>query len=478
MVQVEITPKCDNNCSFCYNFWKNEPSKKMSFKRERITKLISILLEHEVPAICLTGGEPLLEKQLVYRFLEASKKSGMYTSLNTNGRLITEETAEKLKALDLTSALVSIHGSSPQNHDKLVGAKGAFTEMREGFNNLVAKDINVTANYVVSKRNIKDIITTAGILRNIGVRSLTLTPLLPYRGVEDHLEWAIDKKQFSYYFKALRTMRNQGIAIDSTLPIAPCILVDIFPDCYLDYLEVLSPRVCMAGATFMVISPEGVTRACIQAPELSDYGGNILHDFTKAWNESRNWSDHALMPNECKENCFALPICGGGCRTSSLAINNSVNGKTMYMGQSLSKEDAEPFIKRIEITKYASQLPKMFRKNAVFFREEKFGAIIANTSNQSFVLLNQLGTNAYQSLPTQFRYNRGNLYTDRFVRVLWAAGVITPSKTGLKYTHFRDKLDDDGIIHPSKLFYRLGENLSLDKQVRCIRGDTGERIFF
>ncbi|UCH02035.1 MAG: radical SAM protein [Candidatus Bathyarchaeota archaeon] len=478
IVQVEITPKCDNNCGFCYNFWKNEASTKMIFDRERITQLFDTLIKHEVPAICFTGGEPLLEKQVVYRFLNKSKKLRMYTSLNTNGRLITPETAEKLKTLGLTSALVSIHGSNPRNHDTLVGATGAFTEMLDGFTNLVSQGVNVTANYVVSKRNIKDIVKTADVLKNIGIKRITLTPFLPYRGVKDHLAWAIDKKQFSYYFKALGAIRDRGVKIDSTLPIPPCILVDIFPDSYLDYLKVLSPRVCMAGVTFMVISPEGKNRACIQAPELNDYGGNILHDFKKAWSKSRNWSDRNLIPNECRKNCHALPICGGGCRTSSLAINNSVNGKTMYMGQPLSKEDAEPFIKRIEVEQYALQLPILYRKNSVFFREETFGALLANTSNQSFILLTQRGADAYHSLPTQFRYDRGNPYTDRFIRVLWAARVITQSSIGSKHALFKYELDNDGIIHPSKLFHRLGKNLPLDQRVRCLRGDTGERIFF
>ena len=90
-------------------------------ERRRVTELFDILVENNVPAICLTGGEPFLEERLVYNFLEETKRHRLYTSINTNGRKIREKTAEKLKRLGLKSILVAIHGSAARNRPAVDG---------------------------------------------------------------------------------------------------------------------------------------------------------------------------------------------------------------------------------------------------------------------------------------------------------------------------------------------------------------------
>jgi radical SAM protein with 4Fe4S-binding SPASM domain len=393
----------------------------------------------------------------------------MYTSINSNGRLIKSVEARRLKELGLDSALISLHGDSRKVHEEAVNCEGAFEQGVSGIENLVKEEINVTVNYVSTQKNVERIIPTAEMLKEKGVRKMTATPLLPFPGVQDHKQLAMGKEQFRQYFDALLYAKEVGLEIDSTLPIAPCILIDMFPQDYRKYLEILSPRVCMAGVTFNVFSPEGVNRACIQAPELKDYGSDVKEHFEGAWEKAHKWSELKLIPEECLEQCYALPVCGGGCRTSSLATNGSVEGRTMYMGHPISQEDSRVLIARSEV--HLDDRVRAFRKrNNIKLRRENFGSVLANTLRQSFVLLDRDGDTAYRSMPNEFKV----VERSKGVGVLYAAGVLEPTNNnGLP-----EYKDNVSTVHASRLFPRLASNLPSDDKVRMLRADTGERIYF
>ncbi len=474
IVQFEITPECNNRCKFCYNFWLYDEDTNLSqsspVEEKKIRKLFDVLLEHKVFAVCFTGGEPMLAENVLYDLLGKANKNGLYTSMNTHGRSLTAERVKKLKdSGGINSVLVSLHGDSKEVHGEAVGCQKAFSETVEGIENLLKAKVNVTVNFVATQKNVERIEPTAKFLRNIGVRRLTVTPLLPFPGVKDHKEWAMKKEQFRPYFNSLLSARNHGLKVDSTLPVAPCVLRSVFPDDYLKYLEVLTPRVCMAGVTFMVVSPEGVSRACIQAPQLNEYGGDISKSFNEAWEKANKWSRLDLLVDECSKNCYALASCGGGCRTSSLSHNGATYGKTMYMGEPLGLEEAEPFIDRMEVR--VDLRKQSFRKRRnVKFREEEFGGVLANTKGQSFVMLDKEGVEAYKQMPDEFTANKNH----RGLKVLYAAGILQYSeKSDLPY-YSRDV----SVIHASRFYPRLAHGLQFDKKVRMLRADTGERIFF
>jgi len=473
IVQFEITPACNNSCGFCYNFWEYDTestlSRKSHVEEAKIKRLVDVLLEREVPAICFTGGEPFLAGETLFDLVKKANQNGLYTSINTNGRLINRRSAERLYEQGLNSVLVSLHGDSEQVHEEAVGCSKAYSQTLAGIENLVNAGLNTTVNYVSTQKNVDRIIPTARMLRELGVRNMTVTPLLPFQGVKDHKSWAMRREQFKQYFDSLVFARESGLKIDSTLPIAPCIVRDMFPENYDSYLEVLSPRVCMAGVTFMVVSPEGFNRACIQAPQLEEYGGNIGENFERAWRNSYDWSKLDLLPEKCSTECYTLSSCGGGCRTSSLAENDSTSGRTMYMGKPISNEEAKQFIDRMEV-KVDRNVQSFRKRKDIKFREEDFGGVLANTSRQSFVVLDKEGVRAYQSMPDEFTVSSAN----RGIYVLHAAGIIEP----VQGNGFPEYNQGVSIVHASKLYQRLAGKLPLDDKVRMLRADTGERIYF
>ena len=108
--------------------------------------------------IRFTGGEPLVHNK-IYEFISLAHKLGMYTSIGTNGTLITIEEAKKLKLAGLNKAIVSIDGTEVA-HDNIRG-KGSYKKTILGINNLEDNGIQVRINSVIMKSNMNDVIDLA-----------------------------------------------------------------------------------------------------------------------------------------------------------------------------------------------------------------------------------------------------------------------------------------------------------------------------
>jgi MoaA/NifB/PqqE/SkfB family radical SAM enzyme len=80
-VRIEITDKCNLNCSFCFNKNNGDPS------LSQIKKIIDNVCLSGVNAIRLTGGEPFLRKDLT-KIVSYAKEKGLYVIVNTNGTLL------------------------------------------------------------------------------------------------------------------------------------------------------------------------------------------------------------------------------------------------------------------------------------------------------------------------------------------------------------------------------------------------------
>ncbi|MCB0515825.1 MAG: radical SAM protein [Chitinophagales bacterium] len=90
-----FTQVCNDQCSHCYNF-SGPQGKRISV--EECLQIIANLPE-KIDRIILSGGEPLAEKEKLYRILEVlQEKYGNDTQimLQTNGDLLTAEILDKL----------------------------------------------------------------------------------------------------------------------------------------------------------------------------------------------------------------------------------------------------------------------------------------------------------------------------------------------------------------------------------------------
>ena len=153
IVFIELTRKCNLRCTHCLNSSGKTMENQLNYNE--ITKLINDLAKCGLQEVRLTGGEPLLFKE-IYEIIKLCKENGLYVSIGTNGTLITEEVAQKLKEAGLDKAVVSIDGNE-ENHDKIRG-KNNYNLAFKGLMNLKDVGIKVRINSVIMKSNMEDII--------------------------------------------------------------------------------------------------------------------------------------------------------------------------------------------------------------------------------------------------------------------------------------------------------------------------------
>ena len=153
---IEITYECNLRCKHCLNNPGNKIPNQLN--DDEIFNLIIEFSKVGMQEIRFTGGEPLVHNK-IYEFISLAHKLGMYTSIGTNGTLITIEEAKKLKLAGLNKAIVSIDGTEVA-HDNIRG-KGSYKKTILGINNLEDNGIQVRINSVIMKSNMNDVINLA-----------------------------------------------------------------------------------------------------------------------------------------------------------------------------------------------------------------------------------------------------------------------------------------------------------------------------
>ena len=118
--QIGITDACPQNCGYCYNRGREG----IVMDTEIILALIRELKSMGVFWIGLTGGEPLLNRDIV-RIVEAIG-ADCSAKLFTTGSNLTERLGADLKRAGLTYVSVSLDHWDETTHDRIRGHRGAF----------------------------------------------------------------------------------------------------------------------------------------------------------------------------------------------------------------------------------------------------------------------------------------------------------------------------------------------------------------
>jgi len=125
--------------------------------------LIDQIAEVSKPILILSGGEPLLRKD-VFGLARYATEKGLIVAMGTNGTLITDSVARKLKSSGVKAVAVSLDSSVPEWHDAFRGVKGSWKRALEGVDACIRNDIEVQINTTVTQQNygeIEDIMALA-----------------------------------------------------------------------------------------------------------------------------------------------------------------------------------------------------------------------------------------------------------------------------------------------------------------------------
>jgi len=154
VVVWNVTRTCNLHCTHCYSDSAAQKyDGELSFQEG--CKLLDDLAGFGVPAVLFSGGEPLARRDTL--LLAAYARSlGLKLTLSTNGTLIDEATAWKIKALAFAYVGISLDGIGATN-DYFRGAAGAFERAVRGIRNLKAVGQKVGLRLTLTPQTVADL---------------------------------------------------------------------------------------------------------------------------------------------------------------------------------------------------------------------------------------------------------------------------------------------------------------------------------
>lgn len=135
VVVWNVSRTCNLNCLHCYSD-SEARSYAGELTHEQGRALLEDLEAFGVPAVLLSGGEPLARRDTL-DLAEYARSLGLKITLSTNGTLIDEAKAERIRAIGFAYVGISIDGIGETN-DRFRGIAGAFDRAMRGIRNCKA----------------------------------------------------------------------------------------------------------------------------------------------------------------------------------------------------------------------------------------------------------------------------------------------------------------------------------------------------
>jgi len=179
-LRVSVTDRCNFRCNFCMPVKPVWLPKSEILTYEEIARIARILAGMGVTKIRLSGGEPLMRRDLDILVAMLKEIPEVKTIAMTTNGFYLAEMAERLKRAGLDSVTVSLHSLKPERYEEVVGRKGVFERVTEGLK--VAREVGfnpVKVNVVVIRGcNDDEILDFAELARksNLTVRFIEYMP--------------------------------------------------------------------------------------------------------------------------------------------------------------------------------------------------------------------------------------------------------------------------------------------------------------
>ena len=323
LVAWELTSRCNLYCAHCRGSSTAELCKN-ELTKEECFGLIDQILQVGRPIIILTGGEPLVCAH-VFEVAHYAVSKGLRVVMGTNGTLITEEIAKKLKAVPVSRLGISLDFPVAERQDEFRGQSGAFDAALAGIANARRAGIEVQINSTITRLNVDyldDLVNLALELGAVAFHPFMLVPTgrgkgleaveLPPEQYERTLHWIYDKQvelgdriffkptDVPHYVRVVKQRQKQ----DRQAGVTP--LAGGHPGNAIT-------RGCLAGIGFSFISSQGKVKGC---GYLDVEAGDIRKEsFEQVWNNSPLFlklRDLANLKGKCGD-CEYNRLCGG-CR--------------------------------------------------------------------------------------------------------------------------------------------------------------------
>lgn len=189
---LEIEPRCNLACRFCYNFWRDgvESYPRVLPTSDLLGGLDALFESFACDSVAVSGGEPLLRADIeeIVRFLKARR---VRVVLTTNGTMLTAERAGALRAWGVDTVQVSLHSANASEHDWISSGQ-AFEPALRALMYVRERGIGAVGVFVATNRNLSGFPRMLRLLAQIDIRTVILNRFIPSGlGARNHAELGV-----------------------------------------------------------------------------------------------------------------------------------------------------------------------------------------------------------------------------------------------------------------------------------------------
>jgi len=141
----QITNECNFACLHCIE--ESGPGKAFADElgAAKVFDILAQLMDHEVPYLSFSGGEPMLHPHF-FEMVEHACTRGAQLKIETNGHYLSAENCARMKALGVKAVQVSLDGASGLTFNRM-RVRGDFDRTADGLRNLHAAGVPIEINF-------------------------------------------------------------------------------------------------------------------------------------------------------------------------------------------------------------------------------------------------------------------------------------------------------------------------------------------
>jgi len=195
-VKLELTHACNLRCGFCYtDSPRHTLARTPELSDEHWLAIVDEAIAMGVLEAVVTGGEPLLRRDLTLEVIERLEAAGVGTTLNTNGWFVDDAVADRLAACRGLSTFISLDGATSAAHDGSRGVPGGWARAVAAMDRLLSRDVPVRIVHVVTPDTEPETEALIELGWHLGVTSVQMTPVVPTGAAARAGEWQVDSER-------------------------------------------------------------------------------------------------------------------------------------------------------------------------------------------------------------------------------------------------------------------------------------------
>ncbi len=166
--------RCNLTCKHCYAL-SADHDYAGELSLQEVYTVMDNLKAFGVPALILSGGEPLLRPDL-FEIAARARDLGFYTGLSTNGTLIDAPMAARIAGAGFDYVGISLDGLKP-THDKFRRLDGAFDRSLAAIRHLATHNVKVGLRFTMTALNAHDLPALLQLMKDEGANKFYFSHL-------------------------------------------------------------------------------------------------------------------------------------------------------------------------------------------------------------------------------------------------------------------------------------------------------------